>query len=116
MQANEIIQPKILRGEKFEVTKDEGGFHWMADSIGKRDLKVSVWSDGDEIAWAIFEINDDGETLSSKDTYVNIAYRRQGIATRMYDWARSLGNDIIKSRFVTPAGGKFWKHRNRQAK
>jgi outer membrane biosynthesis protein TonB len=36
-------------------------------------------------------------------------YRRQGLAAAMYNFARSLGNDIVPGTTQTDMGQAFWK-------
>jgi GNAT superfamily N-acetyltransferase len=47
-------------------------------------------------------------SLVSDDTYVDPKYRGEGIATMMYAYAKSLGNDIKGSNIQTPMGKKMW--------
>jgi GNAT superfamily N-acetyltransferase len=47
-------------------------------------------------------------SLASDDTYVDPKYRGEGIATMMYAYAKSLGNDIKGSNIQTPMGKKMW--------
>lgn len=63
------------------------------------------------IAQAIFKLKGKGDNqhLESQDTWVNKDYKRAGIATTMYAYARSLGNDIKPSRQQTPDGRAMWR-------
>jgi GNAT superfamily N-acetyltransferase len=47
-------------------------------------------------------------SLVSDYTYVDPKYRGEGIATMMYAYAKSLGNDIKGSNIQTPMGKKMW--------
>ena len=59
------------------------------------------------IAWVNFEnINNNLEAL---DLVVQSDYRRQGIATAMYAFAKELNNTIVPSAKQTPDGKAFWK-------
>ena len=46
--------------------------------------------------------------LVSDDTYVDTKYRGEGIATMMYAYARSLGNNVGHSNIRTPMGKAMW--------
>jgi pyrimidine deaminase RibD-like protein/GNAT superfamily N-acetyltransferase len=46
--------------------------------------------------------------LVSDDTYVDPKYRGEGIATMMYAYARSLGNNVGHSNIRTPMGKAMW--------
>jgi len=59
-----------------------------------------------EIGWVNFE-NKDGN-LEALDLSIQPAYRRKGIATEMYKFARELGNDIAPSKLQTGMGKLFW--------
>lgn len=56
-----------------------------------------------------------GKFMPKKDPYILAGYvrvddewRRKGIATAMYNFARELGNDIKRSTIQTPDGKAFW--------
>jgi hypothetical protein len=55
-------------------------------------------------------------SLVSDDTYVDSKYRGEGIATMMYAYAKSLGNDIKGSNIQTPMGKKMWANWSDDAK
>jgi GNAT superfamily N-acetyltransferase len=55
-------------------------------------------------------------SLVSDDTYVDPKYRGEGIATMMYAYAKSLGNDIKGSNIQTPMGKKMWANWGDDAK
>lgn len=65
------------------------------------------------VADARFKAKQDPETgewyLASLSTGTLESYRRQGLASAMYNFARTLGNDILPSRLQTQAGRDFWK-------
>ena len=61
-----------------------------ADFIVKKDKKGNTW-------------------LESDDTEVNDKYRGKGVATMMYAFAKSLGNDIKSSRAQSTAGKNMWR-------
>jgi len=47
--------------------------------------------------------------LESDETKVQEKYRRKGIATAMYQYAKNLGNDIKPSQYKSAAGAALWK-------
>ena len=47
--------------------------------------------------------------LSSLSTGTKEEYRRQGLASAMYNFARALGNELRASRIQSRAGEDFWK-------
>jgi hypothetical protein len=68
-----------------------------ADFIVKKDKKGNQW-------------------LESDDTEVNDEYRSKGVATMMYAFAKSLGNDIKDSPYQSTAGKNMWKKWGSDAK
>ena len=68
-----------------------------ADFIVKKDKKGNTW-------------------LESDDTEVNDKYRGKGVATMMYAFAKSLGNDIKPSDYKSYAGAKMWNKWGKDAK
>ena len=68
-----------------------------ADFIVKKDKKGNTW-------------------LESDDTEVDDEYRGKGVATMMYAFAKSLGNDIKPSPYQSNAGGTMWKKWGSDAK
>lgn len=114
MRIHELIQQELKDTQPFRLQKtDSQGLIWTAVSHGHFDLTVDVQSpQGRQIAYATFEIDEYPDSLNSLDTWVDTKWRRMGIATRMYDWARELGNDIEPSKFLSVQGQKFWRKRN----
>jgi len=77
-----------------------------------KNLKSSIGS-----ADFIVKTNKKGKQwLESDDTEVNDEYRGQGVATMMYTFAKSLGNDIKPSDYQSNAGGTMWKKWGSDAK
>ena len=68
-----------------------------ADFIVKKDKKGNTW-------------------LESDDTEVNDKYRGKGVATMMYAFAKSLGNDIKPGDYKSYAGAKMWNKWGKDAK
>jgi ribosomal protein S18 acetylase RimI-like enzyme len=61
---------------------------------------------GAEIGWVNFEKH--GDHLEALDLSIQPQYRRKGIATEMYKFARELGNDLAPSKLQTGMGKEFW--------
>ena len=61
---------------------------------------------GTEIGWVNFEKHEDH--LEALDLNIIPAFRRKGIATEMYKFAKELGNDIAPSKLQTSMGKLFW--------
>ena len=68
-----------------------------ADFIVKKDKKGNTW-------------------LESDDTEVNQQYHGKGVATMMYAFAKSLGNDIKRSPYQSKAGSDMWNKWGKDAK
>jgi GNAT superfamily N-acetyltransferase len=68
-----------------------------ADFIMKTDKRGNAW-------------------LESDDTEVDEEYRGKGVATMMYAFAKSLGNDIRRSPFQSKAGSNMWNKWGKDAK
>jgi ribosomal protein S18 acetylase RimI-like enzyme len=62
---------------------------------------------GTKLGWVNFE-NKDGH-LEALDLFVDKNFRRRGLATEMYKFARELGNDIRPSSKQLGNGKDFWK-------
>ena len=71
---------------------------------------VAKTAKGAEIGWVNFENKDD--KLEALDLTIQPQYRRQGIATEMYKFARELGNDISPSKLQTTMGKAFWSKKD----
>jgi hypothetical protein len=114
---DEVVQPELVDQKKFHYEyHDEIGLLWSAVSTGEFDLVVDVRDHNNSIiAYATFEVNPDENSISSSDTWVSDRYRRQGIATRMYNWAEKLGNTVVKSSSLLPKGKRFWAAREKSS-
>jgi GNAT superfamily N-acetyltransferase len=67
------------------------------------------------VGWVNFKVTEN--SLEAIDLYVDVRYRRKGIATEMYKFAKELGNDIIPSKMQTALGKTFWsKGKNNEIK
>lgn len=77
------------------------------------ELRVEALDDwgNNVLGYVDFDIGDDKE-LDPQDLRVEDKYQRQGIASTMYDYVKSLGYKIVRSWDQTDAGSDFWdKHR-----
>ena len=68
---------------------------------------------GAEIGWVNFEDKDGA--LEALDLSIQPAYRRKGIASEMYKFAKELGNDIRPSKLQTSMGKQFWSKHDHNA-
>jgi len=115
---DEVVQQEIVNQQKFHHEyHDAQGLLWSAVSTGEFDLVVDVRDHNHSIiAYATFEVNPNENSISSSDTWVSDRYRRQGIASKMYNWAQELGNTVVKSGTLLPKGKKFWAAREKSVK
>jgi RNA polymerase sigma factor (sigma-70 family) len=121
----EVVNPDITTGEKYfsgptpNVRIGDFIFNASLDSGGYRDpnakgLKITAYDPKNfrKIGWIDFIVHKDkkGNTwLESDETEVDDRYRRKGVATMMYAYAKSLGNDIKPSDLQSDQGIKMWK-------
>jgi GNAT superfamily N-acetyltransferase len=115
MKVTELVQQELKDQIPFHHTEHtRGGLVWTAHSNGNFDLTIDLKNEyGKQLAYVTFEINEEDDNLNSADTWVAPEMRRLGIATRMYNWAESLGNTIVKSKFLSAQGKKYWKAREK---
>ena len=118
MRVDEIINQSIFR-RGFEKTKEilDGKFTLVAKhgyiqySSTKKinvstQFRIEAYKGKEQVAWVNFEPH--GENLEALDLVVTEKYRRLGIATEMYKFAKELGNSIIPSSKQTALGKAFW--------
>jgi pyrimidine deaminase RibD-like protein len=82
------------------------------------ELRVEALDDwGSKVlGYVEFDIGD-GKELDPQDLRVDDKYQRQGIASTMYDYVKSLGYKIVRSWDQTDAGSDFWdKHRGQDVR
>jgi pyrimidine deaminase RibD-like protein/GNAT superfamily N-acetyltransferase len=82
------------------------------------ELRVEALDDwGNKVlGYVEFDIGD-GKELDPQDLRVDDKYQRQGIASTMYDYVKSLGYKIVRSWDQTDAGSDFWdKHRGQDVR
>ncbi len=71
------------------------------------DIRAIV--DGKQVGYVVFDR--DGKTLIAGDLAVDREYSRQGIATKMYDYVKSLGFTVKRSDNQLSRGKLFWDKR-----
>jgi len=77
------------------------------------ELTIDADAHGRNLARVVFDVA--GKTLIARDLLVDEAYRGQGIAAVMYDYAKELGYQVKRSSDQTDAGQQFWnKNRGSQ--
>lgn len=76
-------------------------------------VEIHAIDGGDRVGYVVFDR--DGKDLTPSDLAVEPEYQRRGIASTMYDHAKSLGFKIHASSDQTNAGKQFWnKHRGKE--
>ena len=118
MKINEIINSSVFR-RGFEKTKEilDGQFTLVAKhgylpySSSKKinvsnQFRIEALKGKQLVGWVNFEQR--GDALEALDLVVNEPYRRKGIASQMYVFAKELGNSIIPSSKQTALGKAFW--------
>ena len=88
-----------------EVSVD--GFDLIAKSTGNNNLSISAYTDNKTVGTAQFWKS--GKSLFSEKTSVSPEFQRQGIATLMYQFVKSLGFNIKPSKEKTIGGQQLWK-------
>jgi GNAT superfamily N-acetyltransferase len=64
-----------------------------------------------EVRFVVSTIDRPEPDLIAGNVNVDPEYRRQGIASAMYNWAKELGNDIAPSEMQTDYGRALWQDR-----
>lgn len=107
--------------KKKTITLDSGTYDLVAKA-GSIDLHPAVknkseqfrievkTSNGVHIGTVNFKRVDD--SLEAIDVTIDKNFRRLGLATELYKFARELGNDIKKSDMLTPLGAAFWSKKS----
>lgn len=87
----------------------------ISDDPERFKYEVTDRSTGENVAGAEFFKADD-DRLQGFSLGVNEPYRRQGIATEMYDAVEELsGRELTPSNYLTDEGLEFWMSRNPEA-
>lgn len=86
----------------------------LAVKVDGQNVDIRAIVDGKQVGYVVFDR--DGKTLIADDLAVVGEYRRQGIATKMYDYVKSLGFTVKRSDNQLPRGKLFWdKSRGEEA-
>ena len=126
MRAQEFIPEKINPDTiqpGFEITRRmKNGYVIRAqakDIYENGGIEVEIFDprEDPDLRWPIadvrFKVKQDANTgewyMSSLSTGTKEKYRRQGLASAMYNFARMLGNDLRASRLQTQQGEDFWQ-------
>ncbi len=96
---------KELPGGKYKLVATNGYIKSGASESEQLRIEVQTMR-GTKLGWVNFEVIDDN--LEALDLNVDKQFRRRGLATAMYDFARELGNTIAPSRKQKPLGKLFW--------
>jgi hypothetical protein len=108
---NEEINPDILN-TKFKHKQVIGDYTLSSETVrlptGPLMLQIKAFIGDKYIGKADFYIGVRSETLHSGLTTVDPAYKKQGVATAMYAYAKMLGNDIVPSVQQLAPGKKMW--------
>jgi len=119
MRAKEFLNDEYNKNvfkRGFEIKSDFGKYTLVA-SPGRfllhqkltepsEQFTIHVFYKNNKIGWVNFEIVEDH--LEALDLYIDPKHRRKGLATAMYKFAKSLGNDIMPSSKQTALGKAFW--------
>jgi hypothetical protein len=93
----------LKTGEVITLEVDPSGLTYGSLNITAYD------KDNNKIGTAYFNSDEtnDPKILSSTDTSVKPDWRRKGVATAIYNFAKTFGYKIVKSTNQSPEGGKF---------
>ena len=115
MLVTELLNDKIFK-PGFEETKSimDGKYKLVATpgyvksgAAQSEQFRIEVQTArGTKLGWVNFEIKNG--KLEALDLNVDKQFRRRGLATEMYQFARELGNEIAPSSKQTDLGKKFW--------
>ena len=105
---SEVINPDTRHSE-FSHELEIDGITYRANNSGE-DLIVKAYTpEGVVIGAAKFVLpKQDTHSMSSMWTKVAPLFKKQGIASNMYAYARMLGNTIKPANFQLDAGRKMW--------
>ena len=102
MKASEFLieyrDPKVQQARR-------DGLDLTAHRYGN-ELTIDADAHGRNLARVVFDVA--GQKLVARDLLVDEAYRGQGIAAVMYDYAKELGYVVERSPEQTDAGKSFW--------
>tara|TARA_R110000823_G_C15773757_1_gene484348 strand:+ start:292 stop:678 length:387 start_codon:yes stop_codon:yes gene_type:complete len=110
MNISEVTGKPTLKQQFFKsVVVDDVELN--ARSSGHNDLNITAFvaSDSKSPTIGMAKFWKDGNSLFSEKTFVDQSYQRKGIATLMYQFAKSLGFNIQPSKEKTATGQQLWK-------
>lgn len=104
-----MINPKVFT-EGFQKAKElANGLKLKAFSDGT-NLIIKAMRGNQEVGGVMF--NKTSPTATPMHTDIQapmVRSNERGVATEMYKFASELGNDIVPTKFHTPAGAEMWK-------
>jgi GNAT superfamily N-acetyltransferase len=103
--------PNCVKNEDVAEGANAGDIE-LSHSMSPDMLYVHATSDGTDVGGARFKKIDGAWTGDIVHVYPQ--FRRQGIATKIYDYAEDLVGKIIPSKTLKPKGKKFWDNRDKQ--
>lgn len=117
MLLDELYNPKVFqRGFEHEaqygpyrLVARHGQLPWLGHNKQPKasdQFRVEARRGRSLVGWVNFEVV--GDHLEAIDVVVEPKHRRRGLATAMYQLAKSLGNDIQRSAKQTGMGREFW--------
>jgi len=107
---SEKVMPGIKKGGALNTWNRDGDIDLRAFIPGRGRFNIEAYTkEGEKIGYIIFSVNQNA--LTADKVFVDPQYRRQKVATKMYDFAQSLENDIIPSDSLMPDGQAFWQNR-----
>jgi len=117
MLVSELFEPRVFRRGfeqeqkygKYRLVARHGPLPWLGHGrtpMVSDQFRVEAYHGRNLVAWVNFEVVDDH--LEAIDVVVDKKHRRRGVATAMYQFAKSLGNDIQRSSKQTGMGREFW--------
>ena len=113
MNIHEITEhiDDALLNLRFKHSVEIGGLTYKAFVLNKDTdgicLHIECYDDKLRVGYVKFRPDDDA--LISVLTTVHPDYKRMGIATAMYAYAKMLGGDIVPSMHQLPPGKAMWK-------
>jgi hypothetical protein len=110
MNISEVTSKPTLKQQFFKsVVVDD--VELIARSSGHNDLNITAFvaSDPNSPTIGMAKFWKDGNNLFSEKTFVDQSHQRKGIATLMYQYAKSLGFNIQPSKEKTHIGQQLWK-------
>jgi GNAT superfamily N-acetyltransferase len=113
LAANVVKMLDMGMGEQQGVAEGSNGSDIkLSHSMSPDMLYVHATSDGTDVGGARFKKIDGVWTGDIVHVYPQ--FRRQGVATKIYDYAEELVGKIIPSKTLKPKGKKFWSSRDTQ--